>query len=228
MRLHRKKHLDERMAAVEDYILLHLDPVRDSRAVVDCEKVDFARVFGNDNPVALELGCGKGQWVCRMAQQNPDVNYVAVESMTNVIVVGAERAKRLGLTNVRFANCGVEYLPRYIPAHSVQTIHLNFSSPQPRSTYEKRRLTYKRFLDYYREWLKEEGRVIQKTDNRGFFEYSLCSMSAYGMRLERLSLDLHADTDIPNVTSEYEDKFAPYGPIYYVESVFPDKKAPQI
>lgn len=220
MRLHRKKHLDERVAAISDYILFSADNEPDTRKDIECEIVDFARVFGNDHPVALELGCGKGGWVCQMAALHPDVNFVAVESNTNVLVVGAERAKREQLANVRFVNCGVEYLPRHLPKQKVDTIYLNFSSPQPRSTYEKRRLTYKRFLAYYREWLKEDGCIEQKTDNRGFFEYSLCSMANYGLHFDKISLDLHKDTDIPNVCSEYENKFSPYGPIYYVKCRF--------
>ena len=172
----------------------------------------------------MELGCGNGQWICRTASAHPELNYVAVEVISNVIVAAAEQAKAWGLTNVKFVNCGVEYLPRHIAPHSVQTIFLNFSSPLPRSTYEKKRLTYKRFLAYYSEWLTDGGSVRQKTDNRPFFEYSLCSMNDYGMKFGRISLDLHSDTDIENVTSEYEDKFAPYGPIYYVESFFDKQK----
>ena len=221
MRLHRKKYLDQRMDAVGDMIVVRYDGNhKDARDTQCATKLDLARIFGNDNPVALEFGCGKGQWVCRMAQRYPDINFLAVENMSNVIIVGAERAKRQGLANVRFANCGAEYMPRYLADDCCDYVYLNFSYPLPRSTYEKRRLTYKRYLDLYRGWLRDGGVVRQKTDNRPFFEYSLCSMNNYGMVFDRVSLDLHADADIDNVTSEYEDKFAPLGPIYYIQSHF--------
>ncbi len=220
MRMRLKKYLDERMAAVADYIIVGYSDDLDARNSAPTAPLDWRRVFGNDNPVRLELGCGKGQWVCRMAAAYPDVNFVAVENVTNVIVAACEKAKALGLKNVRFANCGVEYLPRNVLPHSVDAIYLNFSSPYPKNQYENRRLTNARYLDLYRGWLKKGGDIRQKTDNRPFFEYSLVSMSRNGLRFKRISCDLHRTPDIPNLTSEYEDRFAPLGPIYYVEAEF--------
>jgi len=211
-----KKYLDERMQAVADYIIIGYSEDLDARNSTPTSLIDLRQTFGNDHPVVLELGCGKGQWVCRMAAAYPDVNFIAVENVTNVIVAACEKAKRAGLKNVRFANCGVEYLPRHLPTHAFQTIYLNFSSPYPKNQYENRRLTNSRYLALYRDWLKEGGEIRQKTDNRPFFEYSVCSLSRNGWEIVRMSCDLHKDADIPNLTSEYEDRFAPLGPIYYV------------
>ena len=219
MRMRLKKYLTERVEAAQDYILIGYDLDKDARNDGPLDVVDFREVFGNDNPVRLEVGCGKGQWINRMAAAHPDVNYLAVEKYTNVIIPGVERAKREDRHNLFFANCGVEYLPRHIPKHAFDKIYLNFSSPFPTASHEKQRLTYKRFLALYREWLTPGGQVVQKTDNRHFFEYSVKSMTDYGMKIDRISLDLHADP-IPNLTSEYEDRFAPLGPIYYLEAHF--------
>ena len=216
MRMRLKKYLDERMQAVEDYIVIGYSQDLDARNTTPTSVLDLRQIFGNDNPVALELGCGKGQWICRMALAHPDVNYIAVENVTNVIVTACEKAKDAGLTNVRFANCGVEYLPRHLPKGAFDTIYLNFSSPYPKNQYENRRLTNARYLALYRDWLREGGEIRQKTDNRPFFEYSLVSMSRNGLRFKQISCDLHKDTDIANLTSEYEDRFSPFGPIYFV------------
>ena len=216
MRMRLKKYLDERMKAVEDYVIVGYSDDLDARNTAPTYTLDLRQIFGNDNPVALELGCGKGQWVCRMAEAYPDVNFIAVENVTNVIVAACEKARKAGLKNVRFANCGVEYLPRHLPNGAFDTIYLNFSSPYPKNQYENRRLTNARYLALYKDWLKEDGEIRQKTDNRPFFEYSVCSMSRNGLYFTQMSCDLHADTNIPNLTSEYEDRFAPFGPIYYV------------
>lgn len=221
MRMRLKKYLDERMDAVGDYIIIGYSQDLDARNTTPTSVVDLRQTFGNDNPVHLELGCGKGQWICRMAAAHPDVNYIAVENVTNVIVAACEKAKEMGLKNVRFANCGAEYLPRHLPKHAFEVIYLNFSSPYPKNQYENRRLTNRRYLGLYREWLTEDGEIRQKTDNRPFFEYSLVSMSKAGLRFKQISCDLHKDASIPNLTSEYEDRFSPLGPIYYVVAEFP-------
>lgn len=215
-----KKYLDERMDAVGDYVVIGYSEDLDARNSTPTSLLNLRQIFGNDNPVHLELGCGKGQWVCRMAEAYPDVNFLAVENVTNVIVAACEKAQKAGLQNVRFANCGVEYLPRHLPKHAFETIYLNFSSPYPKNQYENRRLTNKRFLSLYKEWLTEDGVIRQKTDNRAFFEYSVVSMSQNGLYFEKMSCDLHKDDSIPNLTSEYEDRFAPLGPIYYVAAKY--------
>lgn len=208
------------MDAVQDYIVVGYSDDLDARNTTPTSVLNLRQIFGNDNPAALELGCGKGQWICRMAEAYPDINFIAVENVTNVIVAACEKVKRMGLKNVRFANCGVEYLPRSLPTHAFSTIYLNFSSPYPKNQYENRRLTNARYLAMYREWLKEDGEIRQKTDNRPFFEYSVTSMSQNGLVFTEMSCNLHADADIPNLTSEYEDRFAPLGPIYYVVAKF--------
>ena len=91
--------------------------------------------FGNENPIHLEIGCGKGQFVCEMAKRNPDVNFIAVEKVKNVIVAACEKAKEEGLTNVKFIAGCAEYLPRFIPENSVELIYLNFSCPFPKAKY---------------------------------------------------------------------------------------------
>ncbi len=207
------------MRAVDDLIVIGYDEDRDARNNAPQDIIDLQAIFGNDRPVCLEIGCGRGQWTCRMAALFPQYNFLAVEKVSNVMVTACERVRQAGLTNVRFAHCGAEYLPRHLPQHSFSRIFLNFSSPLPKAGTAKQRLSHPRYLELYRQWLTPDGLIRLKTDNRPFFEYSVCSVSQFGLTISALSCDLH-HSDIPNVTSEYEDKFSPFGVIYYMECHF--------
>ncbi len=220
MRMRKKKYLDERLDAVKSYIL---DTDRDERdfgkAVQIKEYFNFEEIFGNSNPVHLEIGCGKGQFVCEMAKRCPDVNFIAVEKERNVIVAAVEKIEGAKLTNVRFIAGCAEYLPRFIPSHSIERIYLNFSCPYPKEKYRKHRLTHRFFLKIYRELLKEDGDIHQKTDNMHFFEFSLQEFSSEHFRLENVSLDLHNSGFEGNIVTEYEKRFTDLGqPIYRLEA----------
>ncbi len=220
MRMRKKKYLDERLAAVESYIL---DTDREERnfekSVCIKEYFDFAEIFGNNNPVHLEIGCGKGQFVCEMAKRCPDINFIAVEKEKNVIVAAVEKIQKAELTNVRFIAGCAEYLPRFIPEKSIERIYLNFSCPYPKEKYKKHRLTHSFFLKIYRQLLSENGDIHQKTDNMHFFEFSLQEFSAENYKLENISLDLHNSNFEGNIVTEYEKRFSDLGqPIYRLEA----------
>ena len=219
MRMRKKKNLEARLEEVKEYILHTECEEKDFEKDVEKSLFDYEAVFGNSNPVRLEIGCGKGQFICEMAKRNPDVNFIAVEKIKNVIVAACEKAKEEGLTNVKFIAGCAEYLPRFIPENSVELIYLNFSCPFPKAKYARHRLTHRFFLEIYRKLLTEKGEIHQKTDNMHFFEFSLEEYSAAKYTIRNLSLDLHNSGFEGNIVTEYEKRFSDLGqPIYRVEA----------
>lgn len=219
MRMRRKKHLDERLSDCEGlYIDLRVEDVRFDKEG-ESHHFDLASLFGNGNPVELEIGCGKGGFICALALQHPEVNFLAVEKYANVLVTACEAAKERGLTNIRFLWGDAEYLPRFIPPHTVRRLYLNFSTPFPKKRQATHRLTHPHFLEMYKGLLAPGASLVQKTDGRVFFQYSLESLSGCGYTLTAISLDLHADGVEDNIVTEYEQKFVEQGlPIYRVEA----------
>ena len=182
---------------------------------------DLDAIFGRSAPLVMEIGCGKGGFVIALAKENPQVNYVALEKMSNVILTPLEAVKELGLTNVRFLNVRAECLPCYIPENSLDCIYLNFSTPLPKLGYASQRLTHRNFLEKYKKLLKKGGRIIQKTDDRDFFDFSLEEYTACGFKLENVSYNLHEYGNPKwNIVTEYEQKWVERGlPIHRVEAV---------
>ncbi len=183
--------------------------------------LDFSELFGNDNPVELEVGCGNGRFIIGLAKREPAKNYLAVEICSNVILTAMENAKREGIGNVRFLNIPAEILPCYLPERSVETVYLNFSTPLPETSRERQRLTSSRFLSIYRALLKDGGRIVQKTDSEPFFDYSLRKYAENGFEVTELTRDLHASAyAAENIVTEYEQNFIDRGlPIFRAAAV---------
>ena len=142
MRMHKKSHLEERLSACAD--ILKTPDVTEKNMKISANIPDILpleRIFGNANPVFLEIGCGKGKFVCETAKLCPDINFVAVEKISNVLIEALERAKAENIRNVYFLNCAAEVLPKYFEEGSVSRIYLNFSNPLPKEGYKKQRLT---------------------------------------------------------------------------------------
>ena len=220
MRMRRKKNLAKRIEDCAGYFFnFKENSNRDAREITADQLIDFSEFFGNDNPVVLEIGCGKGRFSNTLATLNPDINVLAVEKCDNVLITAAESAKEQGIKNIRFVCCGAEYLERYIPSKSIKTLYLNFSCPFPKKRYANHRLTSKSFLDIYKIILDENAYVYQKTDNLHFFEYSLKSFSNNDFYINDISLDLHNSDIEGNIMTEYEEKFSSLGnPIYYLKT----------
>ncbi|APZ49169.1 tRNA (guanosine(46)-N7)-methyltransferase TrmB [Jeotgalibaca sp. PTS2502] len=179
--------------------------------------------FEKSQPIHIEVGSGKGQFIVGMAKQNPDINYIGIERQTSVAVMALDKILESELPNVKLLNTDGGLISDYFEAGEVDRVYLNFSDPWPKYKHEKRRLTYRSFLENYQTILKANGEVHFKTDNQGLFEYSLGSFSQYGMVLNQVWLDLHASDYEVNVRTEYEEKFAAKGqPIYRVEAQFKD------
>ena len=220
MRMRKKKNLDSRLEAVSEYLTdCEYKDLNFKNAKENRDLLDLKGVYGNDNPLVLEIGCGKGTFACTYAAQHPELNLLAVEMEANVLVSACEKAKAAGLKNVHFMRCNAQYLPAYLDDNSVEAIFLNFSCPYPKSTYENHRLTSKAFLDIYKELMTENAVVCQKTDNQKFFEYSIESLSQNGFKLSNISLDLHSSDFEGNIVTEYEQKFVDEGkPIFRLEA----------
>lgn len=221
MRMRRKKNLDERLAACKS-VMLYMQCQNEHAGDPLSEEfyADSQKTFGNDNPLYLEIGCGKGGFAVEFARQNPDINLIALEKTPNVLVTGAEAEVKLGLPNLRFCLGQAEYLDHLFHDHSVDRLFLNFSCPFPKKQYANHRLTHARFLEIYRKVLKEGAEIHQKTDNMHFFEFSIEQFSANGFPLKNVSLDLHNSGFEGNIVTEYEKRFSDLGqPIYRLEAV---------
>lgn len=211
MRLRYKKNLDERMLACKDYFL---DRTCDGNALIAIQNpnyVDFVQLFGNHNPVCLEIGCGKGKFAIEYALKHPDQNILAVERLSNVIVSGAEQAQNLNLPNLRFLVQNAEFLPHFVSPKSVSKIFLNFSCPFPKYHYRNRRLTHPKFLKIYSDLLVVGGVVEQKTDNLPFFEFSVESFNEQNWQINFLTYDLYKENLVGNIQTEYERRFVSGG-----------------
>lgn len=188
-------------------------------------KGKWHELFGNDNPLHIEVGTGKGQFILGMALQNPDINYIGIELFDSVMVKAVEKViAKDKPANLRLLKVNGADLEKYFAKADVDRLYLNFSDPWPKARHAKRRLTHEGFLKIYESILVDNGEVHFKTDNRGLFEYSLVSMNHYGMKLNYVSLDLHAEMPEDNIMTEYEQKFSAKGqPIYRLESQFVKK-----
>ncbi|MBR6780096.1 MAG: tRNA (guanosine(46)-N7)-methyltransferase TrmB [Clostridia bacterium] len=222
MRMRRIRNHDERKQACLARMLYVEKTDEDYREIVkNKEYLDYFQIFGNDNPVIMEIGCGKGRFVLEMAKRYPAYNFLAVEVNSNVIIEACEAVMEENIDNVYFMRCGAELLEKYIPAGSIMRIYLNHSCPFPKNRYENRRLTNLKFMPIYSHCLCANGEIHQKTDNMHFFEYSIEQFSAYGAQLKNISLDLHNSDFEGNIVTEYEAKFISKNmPIYRLEAVF--------
>ena len=218
MRMRRKRNLEPRMDACAALLVARGKPIKNLKeaALTYRALVDYGDLFGNGNPVELEVGCGNGGFIAQLAVRRPDTNFIAVEVCTNVVLTAMERIKAENIPNVRFLNVPAEILPCYIPAHSVARIYLNFSTPLPEAGREKQRLTSDRFLAIYKMLLTDGGTIEQKTDSAPFFDYSLRKYRENGFTVRDVTRDLHNSAYAQeNIVTEYEANFSSKGmPIY--------------
>ena len=211
MRMRRKKNLDKRFDSCK-YIVLSKST--DIYQLPENERYDIQNLnvlFGNDNALEIEIGCGCGNFIIEKAKRNKNINYIGVEIIDNVIITAGEKAQKENLENLRFFNCGAEILQYLLPKNSVSNIYLNFSCPYPKKQYENHRLTYKYFLEIYKFLLTDGGKIYQKTDNDDFFEYSKNSFIENGFIIESFTTDLYKNLPSDNIATEYEEKFVNLG-----------------
>lgn len=187
-------------------------------------KGKWSEIFGNANPIHIEVGSGRGRFITGMAKANPNINYIGIEKFTSVAVDILEKILEEEIPNVLVINEDASDLTEFFEENEVDCVYLNFSDPWQKKRHEKRRLTHSNFLKMYENIMVEDGEIRFKTDNRGLFEYSLASMSQYGMILQQVWLDLHKSEFEGNIMTEYEEKFSSKGnPIYRVEAIYKNK-----
>lgn len=185
-------------------------------------------VFGNDNPICLEIGCGKGRFITSRAMDHPEQNYIAIEGQSNVVLRALQKAEENSIANLRIFITYVSDLKEYFDAGELSTVYLNFSDPWPKARHAKRRLTYRDRLKNYKEVLSPGGFIEFKTDNDGLFEFTLGEIEAVGYRVVEMTRDLHGEmsdemfielsgdmsafaADAAKYTTEYEEKFMALG-----------------
>lgn len=189
--------------------------IRKSKYIIDNPK-DYCgkwkNVFSNDNPIYVEIGMGKGKFILENAKRYPDINFIGIEKFDSAIARAIKKIEDYNLPNLKLIRMDAEEITQVFDKE-ISCIYLNFSDPWPKDRHEKRRLTHENFLKLFDSIFKDDKLIIQKTDNRKLFEYSLSSLSNYGYKIDKISCDLHKDeSDI--ITTEYEEKFMEIGPIY--------------
>ncbi len=210
---------------------MRLRNVRGSReAIADSEftvnepekqRGKWRELFGNDNPIYIEVGMGKGKFITTLAQNNPEINYIGIEKYSSVLIRAVEKRRELEIDNLLFIRMDAEDICDVFSEGEVDRIYLNFSDPWPKDRHAKRRLTSRQFMSRYNEILKKDGQVEFKTDNRPLFDFSMEEIPQAGWQITASSYDLHhSDMAQGNVMTEYEEKFSAMGnPIHKLIAV---------
>lgn len=172
-------------------------------------------VFGNDHPIHIEIGMGKGRFLMAMAKENPHINYVGIEKYSSVLLRVLEKMEReeQPLSNLYFIRMDAENIGKVFASDEVDRIYLNFSDPWPKDRHAKRRLTSREFLARYEPILAPDGQIEFKTDNRPLFDFSVESVREAGWELKAVTYDLHHDPELMkgNIMTEYEERFSAMG-----------------
>ncbi|UQS83346.1 tRNA (guanosine(46)-N7)-methyltransferase TrmB [Bombilactobacillus thymidiniphilus] len=212
MRLRNKPWAQELIKNNEQYILVEPTAMAGN----------WQKRFAKSQPLELELGSGKGKFILEQAKKHPEKNFIAMELQTMAAAMILKKQLAEKLPNLQILVANGQNLLELFAVDEISKMYLNFSDPWPKTRHEKRRLTAPNFLKLYQQVLQDNGQLEFKTDNQGLFEYSLVSMSNYGLHFEQISLNLHASVLADdNVTTEYEEKFAQKGqPIYFLTCRF--------
>ncbi len=175
-------------------------------------KGKWSEVFGNDHPIYIEVGMGKGRFITDLAIANPDINYIGIEKYSSVLIRAIEKRREVDIDNLVFIRMDAENICDVFDVEEVAKIYLNFSDPWPKDRHAKRRLTSKEFFARYNNILKKDGVVEFKTDNRPLFDFSLEQIPEAGWETVAHTFDLHhSDMNEGNVMTEYEEKFSSMG-----------------
>ena len=201
----RLKHVK----GAEEYIASSNHVVQDYKE----HKGNWNRFFANDNPVHIEIGMGKGQFLMEMASLNPNINYIGIERYSSVLIRAVQKKEELDLPNLTFILMDATEICEVFAKQEIERIYLNFSDPWPKDRHAKRRLPSRQFLERFKEILKDEGQIEFKTDNKDLFAFALEEVEPGGFKLIAVTHDLHHDEimNAGNVMTEYEKKFSALG-----------------
>lgn len=169
-------------------------------------------VFNNDNEIHIEIGMGKGTFLITLAEQNPNINYIGIEKYSSVLLRAVEKRRDIELSNLVFLRFDADFITDIFNQDEISRIYLNFSDPWPKDRHAKRRLTSKEYLNRYNTFLKKDGYVAFKTDNRNLFDFSIDQIKEAGWKLDNITYDLHNSIYMENnIMTEYEEKFSSMG-----------------
>lgn len=190
--------------------------IAESDFVIHDEKEHKGRLseyFANDNPIQIEIGMGKGQFIYELARRNPFVNYIGIEKYSSVLIRAIQKMEEEPLANLMFIRMDAEDITEVFDEHEVDRIYLNFSDPWPKDRHAKRRLESRQFLERYKKILKEDGVIEFKTDNNDLFDFALEEVKEANWKLLACTRDLHSDAELnaDNIMTEYEAKFSAQG-----------------
>ncbi len=187
-----------------------------SYVILDYEKYkgNYKKIFGNDNPIYIEIGMGKGNFIIENAKRYPNINFIGIEKYDSVIVRAVEKLDDILLPNLKLIRMDALNIESVFD-HEIDTIYLNFSDPWPKARHARRRLTSCEFLEKYDKIFVSRCHIIQKTDNRKLFEYSIKSLTDYGYKIEDISLNLYDDDINLNIQTEYEVKMLEKNMVIY-------------
>ena len=177
------------------------------------EKGRWHLIFGNENPIHIEIGMGKGQFIMKLAKEHPDINYIGIERYSSVLLRALQKMEIEPLPNIRFLCMDASIITEVFDKEEVAKIYLNFSDPWPKERHAKRRLTSRQFFERYDKILARNGVVEFKTDNDDLFAFSMEEVAEAGWTLDAHTFDLHHDPVLNegNVMTEYEEKFSSLG-----------------
>ena len=176
-------------------------------------------LFGNNNPIYIEIGIGKGKFIIENAMKYKNINFIGIEKYDTVIAKALKKVENYKMENLKLIRIDAKEL-NDVFNKEIDLIYLNFSDPWPKERHQKRRLTHKNFLKIYDELFRKDKCIILKTDNKSLFEYSVCSFSNYGYIIKNINVDLHNSDENDIITTEYEDKFVNNGNIIYKIEVY--------
>lgn len=173
-------------------------------------KGNWSKVFSNDNPIYIEIGMGKGDFIIENAIKYPNINFIGIEKFDSVIVRAIQKSNELELNNLKLIRMDAMEIDEVFDKE-IDRIYLNFSDPWPKERHTKRRLTSPIFLAKYDKIFKNNKNIIMKTDNNPLFEYSVESLTEYGYKMLYITRDLYKEDISDNIATEYEKKFVSKG-----------------
>ena len=196
MRIRKKRNVNEKLLNFDDIVI---------NGEIDWRK------DRSDKKLFVELGTGKGDFISQLAERNPDIYFMGLEMEATVVYAAARKIREKNLTNVRLMVFDINNIETLFNENEIDRLYINFCDPWPKKRHAKRRLTYIKFLEKYRNILKPDGEIQFKTDNRGLFDFSLEQFELINAKVSEVTFDLHADNPIDNIETEYERKFSSLG-----------------
>ena len=203
MRMRHKPYAVDKLAGHPDIVLFK--PI--------LYKGKWTEQFDNANPICVELGMGRGQFITANAYRDPASNYIGIEKKNEVVLTALQRVLDLGqpIPNLRMLPTNISFISEIFAQQEIDKLFINFCDPWPKDRHAKRRLTHRNFLNEYKQLLKPKAEIIFKTDNRELFDFSVEEFQACGFELAEITYDLHKLNDPTNIMTEYEKKFSEMG-----------------